>query len=138
MDRDPLQQGPDGLPLLVVKTGQHLVLGRAQPLAEPVEERQAGRGGRDPPGPPVGRVRATLDQAGLGQAVEQVGHDRAVHAQVLGQRELAAVLVVPIGPDGGAGQRAGSEELVAAETAAELKGRDMMVGRFAELLGLST
>ena len=34
--------------------------------------------------------------------------------------------------------RAGAEELVAAETVAELKGRDMMVGRFAELLGLST
>jgi hypothetical protein len=40
-------------------------------------------------------------------------------------------------PDGGAGQRAGLEDLVPAETVAELKGRDMMVGRFAELLGLS-
>ena len=40
--------------------------------------------------------------------------------------------------DGGAGQRAGAEDLVSAETVAELKGRDMMVGRFAELLGLST
>jgi hypothetical protein len=33
---------------------------------------------------------------------------------------------------------AGSEDLVPAETVAQLKGRDMMVGRFAELLGLST
>src|SRR5690348_2940308 len=90
VDRDPLQQSPEGLLLLVVKTGQRLVLGRAQPLAEPVEEGPAAGSGRDPPGPPVGRVRAPLDQAGLGQAVEQVGHDRAVHAQMLGQRELAA------------------------------------------------
>lgn len=37
-----------------------------------------------------------------------------------------------------ADQRAGSEDLVPAETVAQLKGRDMMVGRFAELLGLST
>jgi hypothetical protein len=45
---------------------------------------------------------------------------------------------VPIGPDGGAGPRAGVDDLLPAETVAELKGRDMMVGRFAELLGLST
>ena len=38
----------------------------------------------------------------------------------------------------GAGQRAGHDDLVPAETVAQLKGRDMMVGRFAELLGLST
>jgi hypothetical protein len=30
------------------------------------------------------------------------------------------------------------QALVPAETVAQLKGRDMMVGRFAELLGLST
>jgi len=45
---------------------------------------------------------------------------------------------VPVGPDGGAGQLAGRDDLLPAETVAELKGRDMMVGRFAELLGLST
>ena len=45
---------------------------------------------------------------------------------------------MPIGPDGGAGQRPDSAELVTAETVAQLeKGRDMMVQRFAELLGLS-
>jgi len=37
-----------------------------------------------PAGTAVGRVRVPLDQAGLGQAVQQVGHDRAVDAQVLG------------------------------------------------------
>jgi hypothetical protein len=44
---------------------------------------------------------------------------------------------VPIGPDGGAGQRPGSADLVHAEAVVQLKGRDMMVRRFAELLGLS-
>ena len=46
-------------------------------------------------------------------------------------------IIVPIGPDGGAGQRADSDDLVPAEVVAELKGRDMMVQRFAELLGAS-
>lgn len=47
-------------------------------------------------------------------------------------------IIVPIGPDGGAGQRADSADLVPAEVVAQLKGRDMMVHRFAELLGMST
>jgi apoptosis-inducing factor 2 len=67
-----------------------------------------------------------------------------IRALITGQGELAryeapaASIIVPIGPDGGAGQLAGSEDLMPTETVAELKGRDMMVGRFAELLGLST
>ena len=44
-------------------------------------------------------------------------------------------IVVPIGPAGGAGQRPGADELVSAELVAELKGRDMMVDRFAALFG---
>ena len=49
----------------------------------------------------------------------------------------AAAIIVPIGPGGGAGQRADSADLVPAEVVAQLKGRDMMVQRFAELLGAS-
>jgi len=44
---------------------------------------------------------------------------------------------VPIGPVGGGGQRPDSAGLVPAEVVAQLKGRDMMVQRFAELLGVS-
>jgi hypothetical protein len=44
---------------------------------------------------------------------------------------------VPIGPQGGSGQRPDSDELVAAEFVAEVKGRDLMVDRFAELLGVT-
>jgi hypothetical protein len=34
---------------------------------------------------------------------------------------------VPIGPNGGSGQRPGSDDLVPAEFVAQVKGRDMMV-----------
>jgi apoptosis-inducing factor 2 len=47
-------------------------------------------------------------------------------------------IIVPIGPNGGGGQRADSTALVTAEVVAQLKGRDMMVHRFAELLGART
>ena len=67
-----------------------------------------------------------------------------IRALIIGHGELAryqpplAGIIVPIGPDGGAGQRPDTADLVPAETVAQLKGRDMMVHRFAELLGLST
>jgi NADH dehydrogenase FAD-containing subunit len=93
----------------------------------------------------LGDVSAADQNKGAGAAGRQApvvaGNIRAL---ITGEGELAryqpppASIIVPIGPDGGAGQRAGSEDLVPAETVAELKGRDMMVGRFAELLGLST
>jgi len=47
------------------------------------------------------------------------------------------VIIVPIGPDGGSGQLPGSDNLASAERVAQAKGRDMMVGRFVELLGLT-
>jgi hypothetical protein len=155
---EALEQGPERLAVrCLVQSGQHLVLGLAEPLAELVQQGPAVGGGHDPPGPAVGRVGPALDQAGLGQAVQQVGHHGAgaagrqapvvagnIRALITGEGELAryeppaASIIVPIGPDGGAGQRAGIDDLLPAETVAELKGRDMMVGRFAELLGLST
>jgi len=46
-------------------------------------------------------------------------------------------IAVPIGPTGGAGQFPGQDELISREVIAELKGRDMMVGRFEELFGLA-
>src|SRR5450755_67358 len=42
-------------------------------------------------------------------------------------------IVVPIGPGGGSGQRPDTGELVAPELVAQLKGRDMMVDRFAAM-----
>ena len=93
----------------------------------------------------LGDVSAADQNKGAGAAGRQApvvaGNIRAL---ITGEGELAryeppaASIIVPIGPDGGAGQRAGIDDLLPAETVAELKGRDMMVGRFAELLGLST
>jgi NADH dehydrogenase FAD-containing subunit len=45
-------------------------------------------------------------------------------------------IIVPIGPAGGAGQRADAAELVSADVVSQLKGRDMFVGRYAKLFGL--
>jgi len=45
-------------------------------------------------------------------------------------------IVVPIGPEGGSGQRPDSDDLLPPEVVAQVKGRDMMVARFAEMLGV--
>ena len=93
----------------------------------------------------LGDVSAADQNKGAGAAGRQAPVVAGnIRARITGDGELAqyqpppASIIVPIGPDGGAGQRAGSEDLVPAETVAQLKGRDMMVQRFAELLGLST
>jgi NADH dehydrogenase FAD-containing subunit len=46
-------------------------------------------------------------------------------------------IVVPIGPDGGSGQLPGQEDLASREMVATVKGRDLMVDRFEEILGLT-
>jgi NADH dehydrogenase FAD-containing subunit len=93
----------------------------------------------------LGDVSAADQNKGAGAAGRQApvvaGNIRALITGTASWRATSrrpASIIVPIGPDGGAGQRAGIEDLLPAETVAELKGRDMMVGRFAELLGLST
>jgi apoptosis-inducing factor 2 len=48
----------------------------------------------------------------------------------------APAIVLPLGPEGGAGQRPDQEELLGPGEVAELKGRDMMVDRYAEKLGV--
>jgi len=66
-----------------------------------------------------------------------------IRALITGEGELKtdqpspAAIVVPIGPEGGSGQMPGSDDLIAPEMVAELKGRDLMVSRFTEMLGLT-
>lgn len=66
-----------------------------------------------------------------------------VRALITGDGDLrpyeptAPGIVVPIGPQGGSGQRPGADELIPAEFVAGIKGRDMMAGRFAALLGFT-
>jgi apoptosis-inducing factor 2 len=62
---------------------------------------------------------------------------------VNGGTDLAAyepygtAIIVPIGPEGGSGQRPGQDELVSREMVATAKGRAMMVDRYAGILGLT-
>jgi apoptosis-inducing factor 2 len=86
---------------------------------------------------------ATADHPMAGAAGRQAAVVTAnIRAFITGQGELAEYeapppgIVVPIGPAGGAGQRGGQDELLTAEVVAELKGRDMMVDRYIELLGV--
>jgi apoptosis-inducing factor 2 len=92
----------------------------------------------------LGDVSAADQNKGAGAAGRQArvvaGNIRAL---ITGDGELARYqppptgIIVPIGPGGGAGQRPGTVDLVPAEMVAQLKGRDMMVQRFVDLLGLS-
>jgi hypothetical protein len=50
---------------------------------------------------------------------------------------MGPAIAVPIGPDGGAGQFPGQDEIVGPQVIADVKGRDMMVEPFAELFGLA-
>jgi NADH dehydrogenase FAD-containing subunit len=47
-------------------------------------------------------------------------------------------IVVPIGPEGGSGQLPGQDALASREFVADVKGRDLMVGRYAETFGVTT
>jgi NADH dehydrogenase FAD-containing subunit len=64
-----------------------------------------------------------------------------IRALITGDGEPAAwepsppVIIVPIGPEGGTGQLPGSDDPATPEVTADLKGREMMVARFADLLG---
>jgi NADH dehydrogenase FAD-containing subunit len=61
---------------------------------------------------------------------------------ITGQGELLKAhvappaIILPLGPEGGVGQRPDQEELLGPEAVAEIKGRDMMIDRFAEKLGV--
>jgi NADH dehydrogenase FAD-containing subunit len=66
-----------------------------------------------------------------------------INALAAGRTDLAPYqsmgvgIAIPIGPTGGAGQFPGQDGVIGRETIAELKGRDMMVDRFADLFGLA-
>jgi apoptosis-inducing factor 2 len=66
-----------------------------------------------------------------------------IRALITGDGDLASyessppVIIVPIGPEGGSGQLPGSDDLATPERVAEVKGREMMVGRYSELFGMT-
>jgi NADH dehydrogenase FAD-containing subunit len=75
------------------------------------------------------------------QAVIVAGNIRALitgDGSLIANQTSAPVIIVPMGPSGGSGQLPGSDELAAPELVAQVKGQDMMLGRFTELLGLTS
>jgi NADH dehydrogenase FAD-containing subunit len=72
------------------------------------------------------------------QALVVAGNIRALitGGELTAYQPAEPSIVVPIGPAGGAGQRAGAAELLSAEYTSQAKGRDMFVGRYAELFGV--
>jgi NADH dehydrogenase FAD-containing subunit len=65
-----------------------------------------------------------------------------IRAQITGGELTAyeprpATIIVPVGPAGGSGQLAGQDELISSAKVSELKGRDLLIGRYAELFGQS-
>lgn len=63
-----------------------------------------------------------------------------IQAQLAGTAERTAytpappVIILPLGPTGGAGQLPNRDDIASAELVSEIKGRDMMIDRYAQLL----
>jgi NADH dehydrogenase FAD-containing subunit len=63
-----------------------------------------------------------------------------IKAQISGSEERATytpgppVIVLPLGPAGGASQLPGQQDIATAELTSQIKGRDMMIDRYADLL----
>jgi hypothetical protein len=74
---------------LGAKRGQKVGFRCPEAFVETGEEFIALLGGDDSAGAPVGRIGASLDQAFGFEVVEEVGHDRTVYSEVLGESELA-------------------------------------------------
>ena len=85
-------------------------LRRPEAVIEGREELGAELCGDDSASSPVGRIGAALDQPRRFQIIEEVGHDRSVDSEVLGQGELATNSA----PGGG------GKDLVAARAAGEV------------------
>jgi hypothetical protein len=81
--------GAEGLALLGVERREQMSLRRSEAVIKGREELSATLGGDDSPSSPVGRIGATLDQVRRFEVIEEVGHDRPVDPEVLGQGELA-------------------------------------------------
>jgi hypothetical protein len=82
--------GTEGLARLEVERGEQVGLDRPEAVVEGREELGAELRGDDSPSSPVGRIGSALDQACRFEVIEEVGHDRSVDSELLGQGELAA------------------------------------------------
>jgi apoptosis-inducing factor 2 len=92
----------------------------------------------------IGHI-AAADHKMAGLAMRQAQLVAAnIRALITGDGDLTSYepsqpsIIVPVGPQGGSGQRAGRDDLVPAEVVAQAKGRDMMIGRLIELIGITS
>jgi NADH dehydrogenase FAD-containing subunit len=92
----------------------------------------------------IGDIAAIdTDMAMLADMQAKVAADN-IRALITGEGEIWSYqpmppgILLPLGPEGGAGQFAGQDGVVPAEVVAEFKGRAMFVDRYAEILGLSS
>jgi len=86
----PLEQCLEAGLIVAGQAAEDVRLQAVEAAAELLERGAAVVGGDDGARAAVGRVGPALEQAGLFHVVEQVGHDRAVDAEALGD-ELAQV-----------------------------------------------
>ncbi len=68
--------------------------------------------------------------------VENIAALAAGRSDLASYQPVGPAIAVPIGPTGGAGQFPGREGIVGADVVSDLKGRDMMVDRFAQMFEL--
>ena len=94
----------------VVEWGEQVCLGGLQAVIEGGQEPGALGGDDDSASSSIGGIGLTFDQPGPFEVIEEVGHDRPVDAQVVGQGQLATDL-----PMGG-----GGHHLVATRAAGKL------------------
>jgi NADH dehydrogenase FAD-containing subunit len=82
-----------------------------------------------------------LNKAGVaGRQADVVA--RNISAQLAGSAERvdytpgATSIILPLGPAGGAGQVPGRDDIMDAQSVSQLKGRDLLIGRYHQLLGV--
>jgi hypothetical protein len=107
--------GPERPARLLVEGGEEVGLRRSEALIELGKKLDAVLGGHHSASSPISRIRVAFDQGRRFEVIEEVGHDGAVDAEVLGQGELAAHSAL-----GG-----GGKDLVAPRTAGEVGDRLM-------------
>jgi NADH dehydrogenase FAD-containing subunit len=88
---------------------------------------------------------STADAKMAGRAGRQAhAVAESIRKLVRGEHDLAPyepvppAIIVPIGPDHGSGQLPGAPDLAPTEMVSAAKGRDLMVDRYAEIMGLKT
>jgi NADH dehydrogenase FAD-containing subunit len=80
-------------------------------------------------------LQAAIVAGNIRQLIETGGNPAGL--ELSRYEPMGPAVFVPIGPEGGAGQRPDQDELVPAEVVAQLKGRAMGVDRQAEMFGVS-